>query len=195
MLSMDDPISCVVEEARRNLKPGEHLWWVSNSVSSPLTIRLWNTLRSDEKKILVSSAFAFFPVSILGGPEADYSDFVVWLSQKYSILHPCVRDSFSAGGRVAALEFGSGFLEDVPKIFKTLRSHIPQVLAIILNDVSAEDWAGFYRCKVDECDTSQKRFAMWRAIVEPLLVDRIGGEEYAVNCIKSFLDDVSNRPA
>ena len=42
MLAMEDPISCVVEEARRNLKPGEYLWWVTEKVASPLTIRTWN---------------------------------------------------------------------------------------------------------------------------------------------------------
>ena len=191
MLSMDDPISCVVEEARRNLRPGEHLWWISGGTASPMTIRLWNKLEAAERKKLISSAFAYFPASILSGSEADYSDFVVWLSQKHSILHPCVRDSFTAGGRVSSLDFGAGVLEDVPKVFKTLRSHISETCNIITSGCSVEEWALFYKCSPYECDTPKKRLDMWRMLVEPLLIDRTGGEEYSIDCIRSFLDSAS----
>jgi hypothetical protein len=191
MLEMEDPISCVVEEARRNLKPGEHLWWVSDRAASPLTIRLWNSIKPDERHVLVASAFAFFPASILGGEEADYSDFIVWLSQKHSILHPSVRDSFTAGGRVTRLEFGAGYLEDVPKVFKTLHRHIASISEIIRSCVTVEDWVEFYHCSVDQCDTPIKRFLMWRSVIEPLLVDRSGAEDYSIACIRSFLDEAS----
>ena len=191
MLAMEDPISCVVEEARRNLKPGEHLWWVSDRAASPLTIRLWNSIESNERHVLVASAFAFFPASILGGEEADYSDFIVWLSQKHSILHPSVRDSFSAGGKVERLGFGSGFLEDAPRVFKTLHRHIASIGEIIRSGVTAEDWAGFYNCRTDQCDTPTKRLLMWRCVIEPLLLDRTGTQEYSIACIRSFLDEVS----
>ncbi len=193
MLAMEDPISCVVEEARRSLKPGEHLWWVSERAASPLTIRLWNSIEADERHVLVASAFAFFPASILGGEEADYSDFIVWLSQKYSILHPSIRDSFTAGGRVAQLEFGSGCLEDVPKVFKTLHRHISEIVDTVIIQVSPEDWAGFYCCSKLECETPISRFRIWRTVVEPLLIDRSGGQEYSIECIRSFLDDASRR--
>jgi len=192
MLALDDPISCVVEEARRNLRPGEHLWWISGGTASPMTIRLWNKLEASERRKLISAAFAFFPVSILSRAEADYSDFVVWLSQKHSILHPCVRDSFTAGGRVPSLEFGSGVLEDAPKIFKTLRSHMSETYDIITSGISAEEWAVFYKCNVRECDTPKKRLNMWRLLVEPLLIDRTAGEEYSIDCIRSFLDSASD---
>ena len=191
MLAMEDPISCVVEEARRNLKPGEHLWWVSDRAVSPLTIRLWNSIKPDERHVLVASAFAFFPASILGGEEADYSDFIVWLSQKHSILHPSVRDSFTAGGRVARLEFGSGCLEDAPKVLKTLHRHIASISEVIRSGVTVEDWAQFYHCRTDQCDTPTKRFLMWRSLIEPLLVDRTGAQEYSIACIRSFLDEAS----
>ena len=193
MLAMEDPISCVVEEARRNLKPGEHLWWISDRVASPLAIRLWNSVKPDERHVLVASAFAFFPASILGGDEADYSDFIVWLSQKHSILHPSVRDSFTAGGKVERLGFGSGFLEDAPQVFKTLQRHISEIVDTIIIEISPEDWAGFYCCSKLECDTPISRFRMWRTVIEPLLIDRSGGQEYSIGCIRSFLDDASRR--
>lgn len=192
MLAMEDPISCVVEEARRNLKPGEHLWWVTGRTTSPLTIRLWNSIGATERHALIAAAFAYFPASILGSDEADYSDFIVWLSQKHSILHPCVRDSFTAGGRVERLDFGEGYLENAPKVFKTLRRHIASVSEIIRSGVTVDEWAEFYHCRKDECDTPAKRFKMWRTVIEPLLVDRTGTQEYSIACIKSFLDKASS---
>ena len=99
MLALDDPISCVVDEARRNLKEGERLWWVSEEVSAPLQIRLWKAVKSSEKKTLIASAFALFPSQILRVPRADYSGFALWLTQRHSILHSNIRDDFSSGVR------------------------------------------------------------------------------------------------
>ena len=191
MLSMEDPISCIVDEARRNLKPGEHLWWISERAASPLTIRTWNSIAHRERRKLVATGFALFPSSILGGNEADYTDFVVWLAQEHSIFHPCVRDSYTAGKHVPRLEFGVGYLENTPSIFKRLRSHMAETLGIIRDGVTIEAWAKFYNCSAEDCDTPVKRFRIWRATIEPLLIDRMDGQEYAITCIRSFLEENS----
>ena len=188
MLSLEDPISCVVEEARKKLKPGEHLWWVSERIGSPITIRLWNSLKSSEKHDLIAKAFALFPDSILRYPEANYSDYIVWLSQRHSILNPSVRDSFTAGGRVSQLEFGPRYLEDAPQIFRTLSQHMSVIKSIIYNDDSAVEWSLYYQCALEDCDSAQKRFHMWRSKVEPLLINRAPEQEYSIACIKAFLD-------
>ena len=186
MLTMPDPVGRVVEEARRNLQPGEHVWWISES--APLAIRLWESLPPLDKKRFVSSAFALFPASVLRSPEADYSDFVVWLSQRHSILHPSVRDSFSAGGRIPRLELVSGCLEDVPKVFKTLHRNISEIIRVIRDEITVSDWALYYKCSLSECDNGEKRVKMWRRVIEPLLLDRTGREDYTISCIRGFLD-------
>ena len=189
MLAMDDPISCVVEEARRKLKKGERLWWVSEEVSAPLQIRLWRAVRSSEKKTLIACAFALFPSQVLRSPRADYSGFALWLTQRHSILHSNVRDDFSSGGRLTSLDFGEGVLNDVPQVFLTLRSHLSETVRVIKEDLSAEDWSYNYQCDPGESDTSEKRLKMWRFVVEPLLVSHSGNDDYAISCIKAFLDE------
>jgi hypothetical protein len=189
MLALDDPISCVVDEARRNLKKGERIWWISEGVSAPLRIRLWKAVKSQEKKTLIASAFALFPSQILRAPRADYSSFALWLIQRHSILHSNVRDDFSSGGRLASLEFGDGMLRDVPQVFLALRSHLSEIFRVIREDLSAEDWSHNYQCDLEESDTPDKRLGMWRLIVEPLLVSHSGKDDYAISCIKAFLEE------
>ena len=189
MLTMPDPVGRVVEEARRNLQPGEHVWWISES--APLAIRVWESLAPVDKNKFVSSAFALFPASVLRFPEADYSDFVVWLSQRHAILHPSVRDSFSAGGRIQRLELVSGCLEDVPKVFKTLHRNISEIIRVIRDEITVYDWALYYKCSPSECDTGEKRVKMWRNVIEPLLLDRAGYEDYTISCIRGFLDQAT----
>jgi hypothetical protein len=188
MLAMDDPISCVVNEARRNLKKGERLWWVSEEVSAPLQIRLWKAVKSSEKKTLIASAFALFPSQILRVPRADYSGFALWLTQRHSILHSNIRDDFSSGGRLPSFDLGDGVINDVPQLFLTLRSHLSETVRVIKEDLSAADWSHNYQCDPEWGDTAEKRLKMWRAIVEPLLVSHSGNDDYAISCIKAFLD-------
>ena len=188
MLAMNDPISCVVNEARRNLKKGERLWWVSEEVSAPLRIRLWKAVKSPEKKTLIASAFALFPSQVLKAPRADYSGFALWLTQRHSILHSNVRDDFSSGGRLTSVDFGDGVINDAPQVFLTFRSHLPEAVRVIKEDLSAADWSHNYQCGIEESDTFEKRLKMWRAIVEPFLVSHSGGDNYAIACIRAFLD-------
>ena len=189
MLAMEDPISCVVEEARRNLKKGERLWWVSEEMSTPLRIRLWRAVKTLEKKTLIASAFALFPSQVLKAPRADYSGFALWLIQRHSILHSNVRDDFSSGGRLTSLDFGDGVLNDIPQVFLTLRSHLSETVRVIKEDLSAEEWSHNYQCDPGESDTSAKRLKMWRVLVQPLLVSHSGTDDYSISCIKAFLDE------
>jgi hypothetical protein len=188
MLAMDDPISCVVDEARRNLKKGERLWWVSEEVSAPLQIRLWKAVKSPEKMNLIASAFALFPSQVLRAPRADYSGFALWLTQRHSILNSNVRDAFTSGGRLTSLDFGDGVLNDVPQVFFTLRSHLAETVRVIKQDLSAADWSHHYQCDPGQSDTSEKRLKMWRVVIEPLLVSHSSNDDYAISCIKAFLD-------
>ena len=187
MLSMGDPVSRVVEEARKQLKPGEHVWWISDNLSAPLKINSWSDLTDNEKHDLISSAFALFPSAILKSPKADYEEFTLWLSQRKAVICSSMRDNFSAGGRVENLDFGGYVIEDAPKIISKFRSHLSGVKKII-QTVSPEEWILCYKCKLSDCDTFQKRAAMWKNLVEKLLIDKIKPEnDYHASCIKTFL--------
>jgi len=187
MLSMDDPIGCVVEEARRNLKPGERVWWISEQHSTPLKLVTWESLDSERKSELISSAFAFFPGAVLKHPRAEYTDFVLWLIQRKAVFCSSVRDNFSAGGRVNELEVGGLIVDEAPKVLGMLRSHLNEIRAVIKN-VDADEWAERYGCRSSECDTFQKRFAIWSNIVRPLLLKKLKrDDDYMANCIITFL--------
>jgi hypothetical protein len=187
MLMMDDPVSRVVEEARKQLKPGEHVWWISDNFSAPLKIRTWRDLSDTEKSNLISSAFALFPSAILKSPEADYEDYTLWLSQRKAVICSSMRDNFSAGGRVQNLDFCGYIVQDAPKILGKFRSHLNEIKNVIQN-ISQEEWMLCYKCKLSDCDTFTKRAAMWKTIVEKLLISKTKPEnEYHISCIKTFL--------
>jgi len=187
MLSMDDPVSRVVEEAKKQLKPGEHVWWISDNLSAPLKINSWSDLGDSEKDDLISSAFALFPSAILKSPKADYEEFTLWLSQRKAVICSSMRDNFSAGGRVENLDFCGYIIEDAPKILGKFRSHLPGVKNII-QTTSPEEWMLCYKCDLTDCDTFKKRAVMWKTLVERLLIDKIKPEnDYHVSCIITFL--------
>jgi hypothetical protein len=187
MLAMDDPIGCVVQEARRNLKPGERVWWISEQHSTPLKLVTWESLSSEKKSELISFAFAFFPGAVLKHPRADYTDFVLWLIQRKAVFCSSVRDNFSAGGRVNELEIGGLIVDEAPKVVGMLRSHLNEVRTVIKN-VDVDEWAGRYGCLSSECDTFEKRFTIWSNIVRPLLLKKLKqDDDYMTNCITTFL--------
>jgi hypothetical protein len=187
MLSMDDPVSLVVEEARKQLKPGERVWWISDNLSAPLKINSWSELSDYQKSELIASAFALFPNAILKSPKADYDDFTFWLSQRKAVICSSMRDNFSAGGRVKSLDLCGYIVQDAPKILGKFRSHLVGIKNVI-QSISPEEWIICYKCKLSDCDTFSKRAEMWKTIVEKLLVKKIMPEnEYHVSCIKTFL--------
>ena len=187
MLMMDDPVSRVVEEARKQLKAGEHVWWISDNISAPLKIKIWSNISAEERTRLIASAFALFPNTILKNSRSEYDDFALWLSQRKAILCSNLRDNFSAGGKIKNLNIGDYILNDAPRVFGTLRSHLLEIKTVI-KEISAEEWMACYDCKFKECDTFYKRFDMWSKCVEGLIASKIGTEnEYIINCIKTFL--------
>ena len=138
--------------------------------------------------MLIACAFALFPSQVLRAPRADYSGFALWLTQRHSILNSNVRDAFTSGGRLTSLDFGDGVLNDVPQVFLTLRSHLAETVLVIKGDLSAADWSHNYQCDPGQSDTSEKRLKMWRVVIEPLLVSHSSNDDYAISCIKAFLD-------
>lgn len=188
MLLMEDPVSLVVEEARKQLKPGERVWWISDQLSVPLKFKKWSEIDAYERNVLISSAFALFPSAILKSPRADYGDFVFWLSQRKSIVCSNIRDNFTSGGTVK-LDLGGYILEEAPKILGKLRARLFEIKKII-REISPEEWMICYNCKITECDAFNKRFNMWKECVEPLIISKVGtNDDYVINCIKSFLSD------
>lgn len=120
---MKNPVEPVSEYYKKRLKPGESLWWTSNNAdtSSPATIKLWTSLSPQRKNMLIAQAYAMFP-EILGNSNNKYNRCALWLVTSKSIVNTNIRDSFSAGGRVA-LPNKNGIFIKVPKSFGHINEH------------------------------------------------------------------------
>ena len=60
--NMDNPVSPVAEYYRRQLGPGESLWWTGNNSENvaPPTVRLWSALSQKEKEELIVQGYVLF---------------------------------------------------------------------------------------------------------------------------------------
>jgi len=133
----DNPVMEIIQYYKRQLKDGEHLWWIGVSESSeeevslPVKIRLWNTLSQEEKKDIVSTAFALFP-DVLGNFSKKYERFTLWLAANHGIVSTSMRDSFSAGGKENVTTESDVFY-NIDKIYKNLQFHKNEVIYKIMS--------------------------------------------------------------
>ncbi len=94
--NMPNPITPVADYYRKQLKPGESLWWVEDHADEPVPvkIRLWKNLDIEEKALYTVYGCVNFP-EVFGG---DYDRYALWLTSE-GVVDPHIRDQFSAGGR------------------------------------------------------------------------------------------------
>ena len=141
---MDNPVVPVAEFYKRQLRPGESLWWAGNQVETavPATVKLWSSLGASEKDYYESLAYVYFPECIMGRGNRKYSRMVLWLATQKGIINTSVRDSFSAGGQYE-LKDESGIQHLMPQVFKKIREHLAYFQDVIINtpkDVLREFW-------------------------------------------------------
>lgn len=121
---MDNPVIPVSRYYKKQLKPGESLWWAENgdveSESAPPTVRLWNTMSPDQKEELTVQGYALFPEVLSRQSNKKYNRYALWLVTKKGIVNTNIRDSFSAGGKVIMRTVG-GIDVRVPAAFRRIR--------------------------------------------------------------------------
>lgn len=174
-----DPLEPVVEYYKKRLKPGESLWWIGNNVedSSPIKIRLWNTLSKEEKFKLITQCFALFPC-IFQRNNSKFDRVSLWLAAKHAVISPSLRDNFSAGGRIDIC-LNNHIYKNMPRIYYNLWMMFPDIVEVIyFTDISVlmETW-GIQLSNQDDL------ISKWTNLVL----------EYSDNerdHIKSFLNDV-----
>ena len=135
--SMKDPVSPVADYYRKQLKPGESLWWAGNHIESavPATVRLWSSLSPSEKDDYEGYAYVYFPECVLLSGNKKYSRMTLWLATQCGIINSNVRDSFSAGGRVS-LKDENGFVHQMPAVFNKIKLHINQFKSVLFDTPS-----------------------------------------------------------
>lgn len=128
-----NPLMPVVNYFRSICSPGEETWWMgeldaSEAVVHP-TVKLFSSLHIDAKNVLRNEAMALFPC-IFGCSNSKYQALATWLAARHGVVHPSLRDSFSASGRVD-LKISSTVYPRLPKVFEHLHRNIKLILDIV----------------------------------------------------------------
>lgn len=128
-----NPLMPVVNYFRSICSPGEETWWMgeldaTEAVVSP-TVKLFSSLPIGAKNFLRNEAMARFP-SIFGRSNSKYLALATWLAARHGVVHPSLRDSFSASGRVQLNISGTQYAR-LPKVFEHLHRNITLILDIV----------------------------------------------------------------
>lgn len=158
-VSYDDFRKNPMEELKKYYKPrlkdGQSLWWLdSEEKASSAIVRLFHTLKKNEKDHLISQMLAYFPEIIYLNNNRKFNRAALWLSIEKSIVNTSIRDSFSAGGQCDI--FGS----TMPKIFFTILEHKETIKNILENTIS-DDLKYFWNTDV----ILENRFNQWKSII------------------------------
>lgn len=134
---MPSPVPTVSNYYKKNLKPGQSLWWASDNieeVAAPMTARLWTTLSASEKTSLANYGYAFFPETITMTGALKYQRYALWLATEKGVINTNIRDSFSAGGQFE-MKYPDGTTIKLPAVFGRIASSKKE----IINIISSED--------------------------------------------------------
>ena len=122
--TMENPVAPVAAYYRKQLKPGESLWWAGDAVDEPVsaTIRLWKNLTPEKKRFYTIYGCVNFP-EIFGG---NYDRYALWLTSQ-GVVDPHIRDQFSAGGK-EEICLPSGEVERLPAVYRRVKENRAGIL-------------------------------------------------------------------
>src|SRR5699024_4235335 len=159
----ENAIDIVKSYYRKLLKEGEKLWWID---SEPLEeqavtpyLKLWNTLKKEEKRELQIKGFCWFP-EIFSSKSTKFNRLALWLVSHHAVVANSLRVLYSAGGRVD-LTINEFTWENAPQIFYTL-SPVKKDIIEEINSAS-EDWLIEFWGEVPEDET--QRMHKWIELV------------------------------
>ena len=160
---MDNPIAPVAKYYRKNLKPGESLWWTGDSSDETVsaTIRLWKNLNTDEKRRCTVYGIVNYP-EVFGG---DYDRYALWLTSQ-GVVDPHIRDQFSAGGQ-EEMVLSSGKKVKFPGVYRRVKNNMDYFIHLMgLKDSTLVevherlDVDAFRRRMLAWCDAVSRRSIM-----------------------------------
>ena len=119
------------EKARKENRY-EMPWWITmQDEAHSFNIRIWNSIPAHEKLHLRALCLILFPELLT--PKSSwtkYNNASLWLCSRYQIVHPNIRDVFSAGGRITTAD-GVELMRPVSKIYRTIVSSAPMIKHIL----------------------------------------------------------------
>lgn len=127
------------KQKAQNEKKHEMPWWISsedNDKPVRFNLRLWNSVETEEQKILKAYCLILFPETWNTEHFSDskkYNQASLWLCSFAQVVHPNIRDIFSASGKVGIVN-GVRLPNDCryPHIVKTIVDSIPTIKRVLI---------------------------------------------------------------
>lgn len=154
----ENPIRPIVDYYRSKLKPGQEIWWMDNNDIGGTTLQFWSSLDSKKRKHFVNRGMILFP-EVFGKSNDKFSRIAFWLVSVEKIVHPNVRDDFSAGGK-GDFTIGTHTYKNVPQIFLKLFKNLPDIIGIIMQ-MSEFELSEYWGIKT----TKSKKVSDWIELV------------------------------
>ena len=155
------PISLFIDYYKRTLGNDTSVWWINNDGTEkavPMQISFWSDLSADKKHELMGYLLFLFPEVFSQRSTTKYKRPIVWLVKNHSIVSACMRDDFSAGGRIDLNIDGKKI--SVPQIINCLFKHADSFRQAILES-AIEDVKECLNPADDFYDSSEARFNLW----------------------------------
>jgi len=157
---MDNPVTPVSRYYKKQLKPGESLWWAADDVDMPVppTIKLWNSLSAWEKEELTAQGYALFPEVLTKGNSKKYNRYALWLVTQKAIVNTNIRDGFSAGGKVL-MRTADGIDVKMPAAFGRIQKY-HELIEHVIDETETEILEDYW----EEC-IEDNRIQQWCNLV------------------------------
>ncbi|MBR1792457.1 MAG: hypothetical protein IJ764_02300 [Bacteroidales bacterium] len=112
---------------------GQMPWWIGTEDDDTdpiaMNIRRWSSLRAVELDELRTQILILFPEVVNG----NYDNAAMWLASAKGIVNHCIRDNFSAGGKIKCIA-GKVHKEGLPRIWGTLAKNYDRVRKLLCKD-------------------------------------------------------------
>lgn len=157
----DRPISLFIDYYKRILGKDTSVWWINNDGSEkavPMQISFWSDLPTDKKHTLMGYLLFLFPEVFSNRSTTKYKRPIIWLVKNHSVVSACMRDDFSAGGRVELNVYGKRI--SVPQIINCLLKHADSFRQAIIES-SLEDVKECLNAPDTFTDSPEARFNLW----------------------------------
>jgi len=201
-----DQIKMVKEYYRKRCQTGGKgmPWWIDETINNvqfmPESLRLGSSevrllcdVSTDVSDYLITCMFVLFP-EILGNSNTKFKKAAQWLCSRHSIVSPCLRNSFTAGGK-ADIICGNDNDLIYPKASRVVCNfikHIDMIRKIFdsKSDVYTEiSYYASYICK------DNKFFEIWKSTVDMYLKKTINTKILSIDEILKlkFVREDTNR--
>lgn len=149
-------------------------WWLGDAqgeAATSVTVGFWKDLKPETRRDYQARMFALFPEVL----KSDFDNASLWLVTTKSVLNAHIRDTFTAGGTVSAIN-GERLQKPVPQIYKRLIDSAPRIRALLADpDFLATEAATFNPALVAADPSSQapsSPFEAWLSQITSLTADQ-----------------------